>query len=132
VREALTAVWDSGLRGEPATAEMRINARLAVVTAVLKWAFFTVSPLYAKAERIDPASYASARLMRDLVGRYVVLQAAGVAQKALQYAVHGDRPRRLRCFRCERSAQSRHDFVRTGPVAPRANHILAEMLKNLT
>jgi len=28
-REALTAVWDSGLRGEPATAEMRIHARLA-------------------------------------------------------------------------------------------------------
>jgi alkylation response protein AidB-like acyl-CoA dehydrogenase len=36
VREALTAVWDSGLRGEPATAEMRINARLAAVTAVQK------------------------------------------------------------------------------------------------
>jgi hypothetical protein len=34
VREALTALWDSGLRGEPATAEMRINARLAAVTAV--------------------------------------------------------------------------------------------------
>jgi hypothetical protein len=29
-------VWDSGLRGEPATAEMRINARLAAVTAVQK------------------------------------------------------------------------------------------------
>ena len=27
-------MWDSGLRGEPATAEMRINARLAAVTAV--------------------------------------------------------------------------------------------------
>jgi alkylation response protein AidB-like acyl-CoA dehydrogenase len=36
VREALTAVWDSGLRGEPATADMRINARLAAVTAVQK------------------------------------------------------------------------------------------------
>ena len=36
MREALTAVWDSGLRGEPATAEMRINARLAAVTTVQK------------------------------------------------------------------------------------------------
>jgi alkylation response protein AidB-like acyl-CoA dehydrogenase len=36
VREALTAVWNSGLRGEPATAEMRINACLAAVTAVQK------------------------------------------------------------------------------------------------
>ena len=36
VREALTAVWNSGLRGEPATADMRINARLAAVTAVQK------------------------------------------------------------------------------------------------
>ena len=35
---------------------------------------------------IEPASYASGQLMRDLVGRYVVLQAAGVAQKALQHA----------------------------------------------
>jgi len=49
-------------------------------------AFCTVSPLDAKAELIDPASYASGQLMRDLVGRYVVLQAAGVAQKALQHA----------------------------------------------
>jgi hypothetical protein len=44
-------------------------------------AFCTVSPLNAKAELIDPASYASGQLMRDLVGRYVVLQAAGVAQR---------------------------------------------------
>jgi Acyl-CoA dehydrogenase, C-terminal domain len=36
VCEALAAVWDSGLRGEPATAEMRINARLAAVTALQK------------------------------------------------------------------------------------------------
>ena len=42
--------------------------------------------LNAKAELIDPASDASAQLMRDLVGRYVVLQAAGIAQKALQHA----------------------------------------------
>jgi hypothetical protein len=32
-------------------------------------------------ELIDPASYASGQLMRDLLGRYVVLQAAGVAQR---------------------------------------------------
>lgn len=31
---ALEAIWDSGQRHEPATAEMRINARLACVTAV--------------------------------------------------------------------------------------------------
>ena len=37
MREALTAVWDSGLWGEPATAEVRINARLAAVTAVQKY-----------------------------------------------------------------------------------------------
>jgi hypothetical protein len=34
VREAFTPVWDGGLRGKPATAEMRINARLAAVTIV--------------------------------------------------------------------------------------------------
>jgi alkylation response protein AidB-like acyl-CoA dehydrogenase len=34
VREAITTVWESGLRGEPATAEMRVNARVAAVTAV--------------------------------------------------------------------------------------------------
>jgi hypothetical protein len=45
-----------------------------------------VSPLGAKAGLIDPASYASGQLMRDLVGRYVVLRAAGVAQEALQHA----------------------------------------------
>src|SRR5262245_55443304 len=37
--------------------------------------------LNAKAELIDRASYASGQLMRDLVGRCVVLQAAGAAQK---------------------------------------------------
>src|SRR5262245_44497429 len=42
--------------------------------------------LNAKAELIDPASYASGQLMGDLVGRDVVLQAVGVAQKALQHA----------------------------------------------
>lgn len=36
-------------------------------------------------ELIDPASYASGQLVRDLVGRHVVLQAAGFAQKALQH-----------------------------------------------
>jgi alkylation response protein AidB-like acyl-CoA dehydrogenase len=34
LREALAAIWESGLRGEPATADMRINARVAAVTAV--------------------------------------------------------------------------------------------------
>ena len=57
MREALAAMWESGLRGEPATADMRINARVAAVTAVQKR--------------------------------------------------RGNRPRCLRCFRRERSAQSR-------------------------
>jgi alkylation response protein AidB-like acyl-CoA dehydrogenase len=38
LREALAAMWDSGLRGEPATAEMRINARVAATTAVQRGA----------------------------------------------------------------------------------------------
>ena len=38
MREALAAMWESGLRGEPATADMRINARVAAVTAVHKGA----------------------------------------------------------------------------------------------
>jgi indole-3-acetate monooxygenase len=38
LREALKAMWESGLRGEPATADMRINARVAAVTAVQKGA----------------------------------------------------------------------------------------------
>jgi alkylation response protein AidB-like acyl-CoA dehydrogenase len=38
VREALAAMWESGLRGEPATADMRINARVAAVTAVQRGA----------------------------------------------------------------------------------------------
>ena len=36
LREAFTAVWDGGLRSKPATAEIRINARLAAVTTVQK------------------------------------------------------------------------------------------------
>jgi indole-3-acetate monooxygenase len=31
-------MWESGLRGEPATAELRINARVTAVTAVQKGA----------------------------------------------------------------------------------------------
>ena len=38
MREALAAIWGSALRGEPATAELRINARVAAVTAVQKGA----------------------------------------------------------------------------------------------
>ena len=38
LREALAAMWESGLRGEPATADMRINARVAAVTAVQRGA----------------------------------------------------------------------------------------------
>ena len=38
MREALAAIWESGLRGEPATADMRINARVAAVTAVQRGA----------------------------------------------------------------------------------------------
>lgn len=34
LREALAAVWESAVRGEPATADMRIDARVAAVTAV--------------------------------------------------------------------------------------------------
>ena len=34
LREALQAVWESGLRGQPATPEMRVEARVAAVTAV--------------------------------------------------------------------------------------------------
>ena len=38
MREALSAMWSSALRGEPATADMRINARVAAVTAVQRGA----------------------------------------------------------------------------------------------
>ena len=38
LREALSAVWQSAERGEPATAAMRIDARVAAVTAVQKGA----------------------------------------------------------------------------------------------
>jgi alkylation response protein AidB-like acyl-CoA dehydrogenase len=34
LREALQAVWESGLRARPATSEMRVTARVAAVTAV--------------------------------------------------------------------------------------------------
>ena len=34
LREALAAVWDSGLRSEPASQTLRLNARVAGVTAV--------------------------------------------------------------------------------------------------
>jgi len=34
LREALRSVWDSALRGEPLSAEQRVNARVAAVTAV--------------------------------------------------------------------------------------------------
>jgi alkylation response protein AidB-like acyl-CoA dehydrogenase len=34
LREALAAMWDCALQGRPATAELRVNARLAAVTAV--------------------------------------------------------------------------------------------------
>ena len=36
MREALAAMWESGLRGEPASADARVNARVAAVTAVQK------------------------------------------------------------------------------------------------
>ena len=38
LREAVGAVWESGLRGEAATAELRVNARVAGVTAVQRGA----------------------------------------------------------------------------------------------
>jgi len=38
MREALAAMWESGLRGEAATADLRVNARVAAVTAVHKGA----------------------------------------------------------------------------------------------
>jgi alkylation response protein AidB-like acyl-CoA dehydrogenase len=38
MREALNAVWESGLRGEPASAEQRLNIRVASVTAVQRCA----------------------------------------------------------------------------------------------
>ena len=38
MREALAVMWESALRGEPATAEVRINARVAAVTAVQRGA----------------------------------------------------------------------------------------------
>ncbi len=34
LREALRSVWDSAMRGEPLSAEQRVNARVAAVTAV--------------------------------------------------------------------------------------------------
>ena len=36
MREALAEIWECGLRGEPASEDLRINARLAAVTAVHK------------------------------------------------------------------------------------------------
>lgn len=38
MREALAAMWESALRGEPASADARVNARVAAVTAVQKGA----------------------------------------------------------------------------------------------
>ncbi|MFT5449468.1 MAG: alkylation response protein AidB-like acyl-CoA dehydrogenase [Gammaproteobacteria bacterium] len=38
MREALAKIWSSGLRAEPASSQLRINARLAAVTAVHKGA----------------------------------------------------------------------------------------------
>ena len=71
---------------EGATVTRWRGAILVPTATEVVTAFCTVSPLNAKAELIDPASYASGQLMRDLGGRYVVLQSAGVAQKALQHA----------------------------------------------
>jgi indole-3-acetate monooxygenase len=34
MREALAAMWDCARRGKPAPAELRVNARVAAVTAV--------------------------------------------------------------------------------------------------
>ena len=38
LREALGAIWENAVRGEPPTAEMRINARVAAVTATQRGA----------------------------------------------------------------------------------------------
>lgn len=38
MREALAAIWQSGLRGEPASAELRLNMRVAAVTATQRGA----------------------------------------------------------------------------------------------
>ena len=65
MREALAAMWESGLRGEPATADMRINARVAAVTAVHKGAEIVRMAYDASGASAVRRAGALQRLMRE-------------------------------------------------------------------
>jgi alkylation response protein AidB-like acyl-CoA dehydrogenase len=65
LREALAAIWDSGLRGEPATEEMRINARVAAVTAVQRGAEIVRAAYDASGASAVRRSGVLQRLLRD-------------------------------------------------------------------
>jgi indole-3-acetate monooxygenase len=65
LREALAAMWESGLRGEPATADMRINARVAGVTAVQRGAEIVRAAYDAAGASAVRRGGALQRLLRD-------------------------------------------------------------------
>ncbi len=65
LREALAAIWDCGLRGEPATAALRLGARVAGVTAVQRGAEIVREAYDASGASALRRSGALQRLLRD-------------------------------------------------------------------
>ena len=65
LREALTAIWDSALRGEPATTAQRLDARVAGVTAVQRGAEIVREAYDASGASALRRSGALQRLLRD-------------------------------------------------------------------
>lgn len=65
LREALTAIWDSALRGEPATTAQRLDASVAGVTAVQRGAEIVREAYDASGASALRRSGALQRLLRD-------------------------------------------------------------------
>ncbi|MEO6362569.1 MAG: acyl-CoA dehydrogenase family protein, partial [Caldimonas sp.] len=65
LREALDAIWDCGLRGQPASATLRLNARVAGVTAVQRCAEVVREAYDASGASALRRSGALQRLLRD-------------------------------------------------------------------
>ena len=65
LRESLAAIWESGLRGEAATAELRINVRVAGVTAVQRGAEIVRAAYDASGASAIRRSGVLQRLMRE-------------------------------------------------------------------
>jgi alkylation response protein AidB-like acyl-CoA dehydrogenase len=87
MREALAAMWECALRGEPASADARVNARVAAVTAVQK-GVDVVRAAYAAGASVVHRTGVMQRLLRE-----ASCLAHHIAANQLSYELTG----RVRC-----------------------------------